>query len=145
MPLFSGYLASYAFRNCSTLTEIDLPNCTAVDNNAFYQCKNLSYANLINCQMIGANAFYMCSKLTTLSFPNCTIIYASAFANCSNLFSLYLTGSVYVSLYSSVFNYTPFTVSSNGVYGSIYVPASMLETYKTLPNWSNLSQRLVGI
>lgn len=32
-----------------------------------------------------------------------------------------------------------------GQYGSIYVPTSMLTTYKTASNWSYFSSRFVGI
>ena len=51
-------------------------------------------------------------------------------------------------LSSYVFAYTPIsgsTTSTGGVYGSIYVPTSLLTTYKNATNWVTLSARIVGI
>jgi hypothetical protein len=50
--------------------------------------------------------------------------------------------------YTNAFYSTPiagYTASTGGVYGSIYVPASMLESYKTANNWSYFSDRFVGV
>jgi len=40
---------------------------------------------------------------------------------------------------------TPINASVNGVYGSIYVPASMLSSYKTSAVWSAYAARFVGV
>ena len=70
------------------------------------------------------------------------------FSDCKQLKSLYLMGSVRCSItISSIFIGTPFNVSSylSGEYGSIYVPASLLNSYKTATNWSRYSSRFVGV
>ena len=97
---------------------------------------------------IGSNAFSHCSRLTTVNFPACTNISSTAFRACHTLISFYLTGSSYVSLVNSnAFNSTPIGgySASAGQYGSIYVPASMLESYKTRTNWTYFSSRFVGV
>jgi hypothetical protein len=81
------------------------------------------------------------------SFPNCTSISSYAFANCSNLLSLYLLGSSIISLSTDVFMGTPlsdYTTSTGGVYGSIYVPASLYSDYIAATNWSLYSDRIVS-
>jgi len=65
------------------------------------------------------------------------------------LLSLYiLLSSVCVLAKSNAFNSTPiagYTTNTEGVYGSIYVPASLLSDYKAANNWSYFSSRFVGI
>jgi len=41
---------------------------------------------------------------------------------------------------------TPFSGSGYyGKFGSIYVPASLVSEYKAAPNWSEYSDRIVGM
>ena len=97
---------------------------------------------------IGANAFNGCTSLTTVSFPMATYIGTYAFSGCFNLKSLYLTGSSVCSLaHSNAFLSTPIGgySTSAGTYGSIYVPASLLASYKSATNWAYFSSRFVSI
>ena len=61
--------------------------------------------------------------------------------------SVYVLSTSLVALAAkSAFSYSPMTNSKyTGSYGSIYVPASLLATYKTATNWTTYSNRLVGI
>lgn len=60
--------------------------------------------------------------------------------------SIYLPGSSVVSLpTSTTFANMPVTVSVDGLYGSIYVPASLLTSYKAATNWATVSARIVAI
>lgn len=97
---------------------------------------------------IGSYAFYYCTKLTTASFPVATTIASYAFRSCYHLKSLYLTGSSICTLsHSNAFSSTPiggYSISAR-TYGSIYVPASLLASYKTATNWAYFSSRFVGI
>ena len=97
---------------------------------------------------IGSYAFYSCTSLTTVSFPNATSIGGYAFCGCYNLKSLYLTGSSVCKLSASnAFSSTPIGgySASARTYGSIYVPTSLLTSYKTATNWTYFSSRFVGI
>ena len=96
---------------------------------------------------IGPGAFAYCFSLTSVSFPVCTYIGSYAFRYCYNLISLTLGGSTVCSLpYSNAFTPTPIGgySTSAGRYGSIYVPASLLASYKAATNWSYFSSRFVG-
>ena len=141
-------IRSYAFANCTGLTIVSFPAATTISNYAFANCTGLTTVSFPAATTIGSYAFHKCYSLTTVSFPAATTISSYAFANCSNLKSLYLTGSrVCTLLHSGVFSSTPiggYSVSA-GTYGSIYVPASLLTSYKAATNWTYFSSRFVGI
>jgi len=68
-----------------------------------------------------------------------------AFARCYHLLSLYLLASTMYKLQNiNVFSSTPistYTTSTNGVNGSIIVPASLLASYQAATNWVTYSSR----
>jgi hypothetical protein len=141
-------IGSYAFYSCDSLTTISFPEATTIGSNAFNNCNNLIVASFPKATTIDAGTFYFCSSLTTVSLPNTTTIGISAFRNCYNLKSLYLTGSSVCKLSASnAFSMTPIGgySTSTGTYGSIYVPASLLTSYKAATNWTYFSNRFVGI
>lgn len=164
-------VGEYAFANCYNLNSVELPNCTTILQNAFYICKGLSTVVLQNCSGIYACAFQSCSSLKNISLPMCNSLAQSAFAfcdtlnsislpsistigiyafmRCRKLLSVYLLGTSFARLSATTaFSSTPidgYTTSTGGVYGSIYVRASMLESYKTESNWSHFSSRFVGL
>jgi hypothetical protein len=137
-----------AFYNCSRLTTISFPKVTNIDNSVFEYCSKLTTASFPVATTIGNSAFRNCYSLTIASFPLVTTIGTSTFSNCYNLKSLYLTGSSICALANSnAFAATPiggYTLSA-GTYGSIYVPTSLLTSYKTATNWTYFSSRFVGI
>jgi len=130
MRTISG--TAYAFYTCSALTEVSFPLCTS----------------------IYASAFQNCSALTTAVFSNSStiqgIIYTYAFQSCYHLLSLYLLANTLyqLSVSSTTFVSTPiggYTTSTDGVYGSIFVPASLYDAYISSTNWSYFSERFVSL
>ena len=92
--------------------------------------------------VIGSYAFAYCNKLTSVTFPACTFISAYAFMYCSNLSKIYLTASTICSLANSnAFSYT--SIWSNK--GSIFVPSSLVASYKAATNWAFFSNRIFGV
>ena len=78
----------YAFKNCSELTSVTLPNCvTTIGESAFQGCSKLTSVILPNCvTTIGQSAFQGCRGLTSIVVPNSiTSIGAGAFRDCSLL------------------------------------------------------------
>ena len=143
-------IGANAFYSCSNLTAVSFPNCTSISGYAFGGCRTLTTANFPNCLIIGGTyAFFSCVSLTIASFPRCTNISTYAFSGCNNLLSLYLNEvSSVTSLGASVFTGTPIggrTTSTGGVYGSVFVPASLLTSFKTATNWASISARIVGV
>ena len=99
---FIGY---GAFRDCSSLTSITIPNSvTSIGNNAFENCSSLTSVTIGNSvTSIGINAFENCSSLTSVTIPNSvTSIRTSVFNNCSSLTSITIPNSV-TSIGSSAF------------------------------------------
>lgn len=166
-PSLTGTLGAYAFRGCQYIVGVDLPNVTSLGTQAFSGCSRIKSVNLSNLTVAGAgafsylttctdyslpklvsvysSAFYSNWALTTLTLPSCNRISAYAFRYCSNLMSLYLTGSTIPALTSTAFANMPFSVSVNNVFGSIYVPSSLLASYKAATNWATYSARIVAI
>ena len=125
------------------------PSCTYIGAYAFSFCSRITSLSLPLCQSILTYTFNHCSNLSTISLPKCSSISNYAFTNCFKLLSLYLMSTSVVGLeHISTFNSTPiagYTTSTGGVYGSIFVPASLLASYKVATNWATFSNRFVGI
>ena len=131
-----------AFRNCSSLTQVSLPMCSHIDLNGFQNCYSLNQVSLPVCGIIGDNAFNYCSSLTQVSLPVCSIIRGNAFGYCKSLSIITIGYSSVCSLNDSfAFNTTQITSST----GSIYVPASLVDAYKSAPNWSYFSTQIFPI
>ena len=136
-----------AFAYCTSLTSVSFPACTNINSSAFTRCSSLTSANFPACASVGQNAFAYCASLTSVSFPACTNIGASAFNKCYNLISLYLTGSAVCTLSNSnAFTSTPIGgySTSAGQYGNIFVPASLVDLYRSATNWTYFSSRIVA-
>jgi len=135
-----------AFYDCTQLVSVYLPSCISVSTQAFEGCSALSDVELQSCRTIDRYAFMECSNLSTLTIDG-RYIWDSAFHLCKKLQSLYLTYDSCGTLYASnAFKSTPITDSSyTGTFGSIYVPASLLASYKAANNWSYFSDRFVGV
>ena len=137
----------YAFAYCTNLASVSFPECTIIKESAFSNCSSLTSVSFPVCTSIGRYAFRSCFSLTSVSFPMCTIIESFAFVSCYNLISLTLGAPSVCSLpYSNAFVSTPIGgySASAGRYGSIFVPASLLASYKAAKNWSYFSSRFVG-
>ena len=164
----ASIVASAAFWSCQNLSKVDIPLCESTSNEAFYNCTALSNVNMPLLKDIGAyafescafesvyfseavyvgnSAFRYCSNLKTASFPKCSWFGSAAFGSAHQFESLYLLGSSIPTLgYTNVFNSTPMSASSwIGHWGSIYVPSSLVDTYKSANRWSVFSDRIVGI
>ncbi len=79
-----------AFNNCSSLTNVYIPNVETIEMGAFYNCSSLSLVSGPNVKLIGSQAFRSCSSLSSISFPNVKIIEANAFIDCNSLTSAFL-------------------------------------------------------
>lgn len=167
-------LSASVFQNCSELTGIDIPLVSSIYSNTFSGCINMSYVTAPSCTRIDSNAFNKCSSLTEIDFPLCSSVSANAFSNCIMLETVYLgsmaSSSIYISvsafyncaklqslfiltasastgiLSANAFNNTPISDSTiTGSFGSIYVPASMVNAFKAANNWSLFADRITAI
>ena len=162
-----------AFSSCHALPSINLPNASSIPTCAFLSCFALSTVSIPEATGIGYSAFYRCSALTTISLPkvsmlgqnafglaimlesvqfgsNISSIGNYAFGDCYNLLSvdMRLASKVVTLGGSRVFSSTPiegYTTSTGGVYGSVYVPSSLYNSFITATNWVNISNRIVSV
>ena len=137
-----SYIGSGAFYSCSSLTNMSFPVCTSIGSDAFYYCISLTNANFPVCSYIGSCAFYGCTSLTTISFPVCSYIGSSAFRYCSSFISIYIgTSTICTLANSNAFSKAGITSTA----GSIFVPASLVNAYKSAAQWSYFANRIFAM
>jgi hypothetical protein len=141
------------FLDCSRLSAVSFPELVTITP---YNATTSQYGTFRNTalksvyfpklQSLGANTFHRCSLLSIASFPSCSFIGGYAFYSCVALESLFLLGSTVATLYNkNAFGSTPMSDSSYlGHFGSIYVPASLVDSYKSAANWSLYSARIAA-
>ena len=154
--------------NCYNLVSAYFNNCSTIGEDAFAWCglKTLSFpaareigyyafagnpmssVSMWQVYSINQMAFAYCSILASASFQWCKSIGSSAFLRCSRLSVLRLMSSAVCSLLNSnAFSSTPFAGYSTYFSGTpiIYVPSSLLASYKTATNWSYYSKYFSGV
>lgn len=126
------------FQNASIKT-ITLPNSLNYINGYTFKDSNLEYIDLSNTQItsLSSGTFSMCEKLTYVILPSTvTEINRMCFQGCSALETLVIPTQEVIEI----------DVFSNTFYNSsptIYVPANLLESYKT--SYLDLADRFVAI
>lgn len=129
------YLGYQVFGECYNLTKIDLPNLISASGSPFIECRNLSEISIPNCEYLSNYTFQGCSALTKLILPKCSHLGNSVFFKCINLSEVTIE-------YSSVCETGAIATSWTGV---VYVPSSLVDSYKTALNWSTISSRIFPI
>ena len=135
-------LGVYAFYNNTALLAIDFPKLTAVQGNCFRQCTSATSVNLPVCTSLAANAFQKDALIEKMDFPMVTSIAATAFDQCSALTAVILRADKVCTLANvSAFNNTPIKSGT----GYIYVPSSLVDSYKSASNWSTYASQIRAI
>lgn len=138
-------LSSYAFYKCTNLALTELPNnFSNIENYTFYGCSNLALKEIPEkVTLIGTNAFQMCSSLTEITIKgNIGQIKNYSFHTCSNLQKIALPNVTKVpTLGTGVLLNTPIASGT----GYIYVPDSLVDSFKTATNWSTYADQIKGV
>ena len=148
-------VGQYVF-NKTTMTSVSLPECASIGNYGFGSASKLATLELPKCKTIGNSALtYIAAK--KLILPECTSIGNSSLTSCPNL--------EYVDLHkcTSIVNYglrnnsklatlivrsetvcslSNYALNSTKVYngtGHIYVPAALIDSYRTATNWTKIN------
>ena len=139
-------IEDYGLRECSNLREAYFPECATIAY-GFISCNKLVSVYLPKCSYLGYMTFARCYSLPSLDLPKMATIGSSCFINCSSLMSLTLGGSSVVKLSNTnAFASSPMSISSlTGSFGSIYVPASLVDAYKSATNWATYAARITAI
>ncbi|MBD5373502.1 MAG: leucine-rich repeat domain-containing protein, partial [Bacteroides sp.] len=143
-----------AFRRCTSLTSVDIPNSvTEIGNNAFEECTSLTSVDIPNSiTEIDKEAFQGCSSLTFVTIPNSvTKIGEKAFEYCYSLKEITLPESVSeIGFYAfdgagltelTVLNPIPPTVDNDYAFSNpeniaLYVPEGSVDFYRLREPWS---------
>lgn len=132
------YVGSYAFRDCTKLTTVNLNNLTMIDQYGFYGCTSLITINLPSVQDINAYGIRKCTKLTRVDLGAVTDISAYAFYECGLLDTIIIRTSSLCTLRNV--NAFAKTKIESGT-GYIYVPRALIEQYKVAENWSTYANQ----
>lgn len=118
-----------------------------VNARAFTNCWNMSYVNLGSFSaIIPSSCFQSCNNLKSFLILNTPSIGGYSFDNCIRLESFYCFTSNVPTLNNTAFIYTGMNYSGAlGHFGSIYVRASLLDSFKAATNWVQYSKRMVGL
>ena len=146
---------------------ISLTSCKSVGNGTFLSHKNLTDVYLPECESLGQSAIGECNKLSSIVIPKCKYIGQDAFRGAcqNNTTGSYMTLDLPVCSYigSSAFYWTvrswTITLGYSGVVSipggsntfntttiqSLYVPASLVDAYKTAVGWRYFSAKILPI
>lgn len=141
LPVCS-YIGTSAFTRCNSLKDVYLPECEVLLSYCF-ESTSLTSISLSKCKIIYTCVFRYCTHLSSVYLGGVSSIGRSAFTSCSNLLTVILNGSSVCKLDNvNAFQNTP--ISGTGS-GSIYVPTSLVDAYKSAANWSQYSSHIFPI
>lgn len=129
---------SYGLAYCSGLTKLDFPKLATVGTYAFYGCSGIQGKVIFSgVTKLPTQSCYGMSNITSIDLPVCTNIADQVLRYCSKLDTIILRSPTVCTLgnVNSFYN-TPF--ASNGAGGKLYVPAALVESYKTAAKWSTI-------
>lgn len=161
-------LGKSAFQACKNLTSVSFPNVTTIGDHAFRICTDLVRVSFPKATSIGVGTFYGCTDLVSVTFPNVTSLGNDAFRYCSNLTiasfpkltqidagstswlkksGAFLECAYLTTLYIGTETSTVCTLGKGALQGcdsltDIYVPASLVDSYKSATNWSNYADKI---
>jgi hypothetical protein len=135
-------IGTYGFYGCTALTSFNAPKVTSLGTYSLYNCKMTS-VNFPAATAIPQNGLYNCLNLEKADFGVASKINQSAFSYCDSLEALILrrTSSICTLVATNAFTGTPIAEGT----GYIYVPAALIETYKTATNWVNYASQFRAI
>lgn len=157
-------IGNYAFYG-TNITYLDCPNVTSMKEGACYYCENLETINFPKLKNMGHAAFFNCTNLRNAVFPELKNGVMNAFGYCGELVNADLSKAS--GLYSGAFRDCPklvtvilrkvdgiCTLGSTDIFkstpieygtGYVYVPASLVNSYKAATNWTVYANQIRAI
>ena len=138
-------IGNNAFQNCIKLALTELPSgITSIGDSAFTYCSSLALTELPSgITSIGSQAFRYCKSLSQITINSNTLsLGTNSFGDCTNLKKIILPNIVTIpSLSSSTFSGTPIASGT----GYIYVPDTLVDSFKSATNWSTYADQIKPI
>lgn len=163
LPNATSLTGTYTFALCNNIISTNITKATTLAGEFFNGCANLTTVNMPNVTCIGTYCFTYCTNLKNINCPNLTNINNYAFRNCTNLtdltcaavniwnYSFTNSGITNLTLtnattvcnlrYTTAFSNTPIASGT----GNIYVPSSLVASYKAASNWSTYASQIFAI
>ena len=133
-------IGSGVFRGCDNLTSVTIPySVTTIEADAFYKCSSLTSITIPDSVTTIRNyALQYCSRLTSVTIGDgATTIGDYAFDNCNKLTSVYCKAVTPPAIRF-------YTFYRNASARKFYVPADVVETYKSASYWEDYADVIVG-
>ena len=133
-------IGSDVFRGCDNLTSVTIPySVTTIDADAFSGCSSLTSITIPDSVItIRSYALQYCSSLTSITIGDgVTTIGDYAFDNCNKLTSVYCKAVTPPAIRF-------YTFYRNASARKFYVPADVVETYKSASYWEDYADVIVG-
>lgn len=135
-------LKNYTFREAKSLEYVYLPNVTGTGYSWFAVCHGLHTCIMPKVNYLAELNFASCRSLKTLDFHVLDTINVENFKN-SGLETLILRKSDSCCKLLSINNFTNTPIASGT--GYIYVPRSLVDSYKAATNWSTYANQIRAI
>ncbi len=114
-------IGEYAFRNCSNLSTVNLPEATSLGSHAFFDCSNLSSLSIPKVTTLGDRCLNRHS-LKVISLPSITSIGAGALGRGSDL--LYVSiGANITDMTNPLFSYPTSSTSQRHALRQLFMAA----------------------
>lgn len=137
----TGYPGNNVFQ-ASSITEFVGINIARIEQNMFFQCSSLVKVTAPKSNWYNYQAFSGCLNLEVADLGTGAVNRRSVFTGCKKLNTLILRSTSLCALGNvSNFDLSPFhPAGGTGITGTgtLYVPASLVDAYKTATNWSTL-------
>lgn len=134
-------VGAFAFSLCTGLRNVTMEYVNKIGRSAFKGCTALEEVHFLGNKFVefGYGTFEGCTALTTVEMQKSVINLGLnyAFRNCTSLNKLILRWErEVVPIFANEFRGTCFYKGGSG--GTVYVPESLIESYKTADGWSTL-------
>lgn len=133
-------VGNYGFIKCSKLVNVEIPNITGLGRNAFSQCISLKRIELPNLITLGEDCFIYCNSLEYVDVGKVTSLPSWSLSNCNVLKTVVIrkTDAIATMVVTNAFSNTPIASGT----GYVYVPDSLVNSYKTATNWSTYANQI---
>lgn len=125
-------IGAYAFRGCSSLTNINISNSvTTIGEWTFSYCSDITEITIPNSvTTIGKNAFYRCTDLNNITIgSSVTTIERSAFSYCKSIKEIHTHATTPPNCNNKTFEENIYSTAS------LYVPTGSLAAYQSADVW----------
>lgn len=138
------HIGTGAFQECTALTSVSFPRVRTINRYAFAACSNLQELSFPALNHIASNAFSVCLDLEYFEMGDAQSENLGSWVGDNSFYAAGLRSFVIrwkdvVSTLADVSAFTSTPIDSGT--GYIYVPRSLVDSYKTAENWSNYASQ----